>query len=368
VRARFDATARTRHTAAAPPRVHLADLAAILHPDRRVAITAAFTIRPLGPHSASFTLPPGCRLVQTLIDNASAPCTTTGLRSWKVSAPSELIPYRLTIVYDTFVPIAGAALRLTPPRLTGMEVQHVLWDLAYPATSSPDSLAVTAASATVANHLVDPSKQHEAALTRLQTSAQALEDLTSALGSDIPADVLAESYARWRVAFESDYRLFVRSGDHGDLPDEAVGQSQAALDAAARVRQRLIQAGVLDENEPPLNRRELVDSTADSSLYFIVDGPSSELLVVFPRRPAFASRRQAMALGLVLAAILMFAAAHSIATRDWLWSQGPFVVGIMGVAWWLLAPVGWLGLILVAAACWLALRPLWPRSTMREAL
>src|SRR5206468_11587633 len=97
-------------TTAATPRVHLADLQATLRPGRRLSVVALLTIQPAGARDITFSLPPGCRLVQTLVDEIATPCVASGLRSWMLAAPRDVLPYRLTIVFDSSLPASDGKL------------------------------------------------------------------------------------------------------------------------------------------------------------------------------------------------------------------------------------------------------------------
>ena len=152
---------------------------------------------PRGARDATFSLPPGCRLVQTLIDDAAAPCRATGLRSWTIAAPSEVLPYRLTIVYDTFVPADSAAdstLLLMAPRLAGMEVDRYLWEIRNEQPGPMSAIATKAASG--ASESAQPGGPQEAALVRLETSVRALEDVTTAHSAPIFLPVCSPKHSR----------------------------------------------------------------------------------------------------------------------------------------------------------------------------
>ena len=69
------------------------------------------------------------------------------------------------------------------------------------------------------------------------------------------------------------------------LAGDVIDQAQVALDAAAKVRQRLVQAGILDQDEPPLTRGQMADqSIGTPSHVVIVEGQSPERARVSFRR------------------------------------------------------------------------------------
>jgi hypothetical protein len=65
---------------------------------------------------------------------------------------------------------------------------------------------------------------------------------------------------------------------------------------------------------------------------------------------------------LLLAAFSLLAAVFAVvplvpASRAWVLARFHFVLAALGVAWWLIAPLGWLGLLLAIIATCLALWP-----------
>jgi hypothetical protein len=363
---RFDATARTRQTGSPTPRVHLADLRAVVYPGRRIAVTAAMTVQPLGAHETVFSLPSGCRLVQALVDDVPAPCTAGGLRTWKVPAPSDVLPYRLTITYDTYVPAdapSDASLRLAAPLLVGMEVEQSLWTVEHDDSGLDAAIGLRGAVTTVPTEQARACSPSEAELTRLQAPVRALEAIATAQGTNLPPSVLAESFVRWGRALATSHQRLLEIQDQGGALAATTDRLQAALDEAARVRQRLVQSGVLDDSDAAELNGAGVEVEPATAIHFLVRGNPGELqLTCQAPQTNYATSRSAVACYLAATALLLGLVGRSAAAREWLMSHGTFVMGIVGVAWWLLAPLGWLGWIPMLAAVWCTIRSPWPRS------
>jgi hypothetical protein len=199
----------------------------------------------------------------------------------------------------------------------------------------------------------------EAALVRLQALAQLLDDIASAQGTSTPPSVLAECFARWQSELEAGHRRFLQLAEREPMTSGALEQARAALEAGSKVRQRLIQAGVVDEDTLAVGGGELALESADeSAFYFEVVGRGTELEIVQqPGEPRRAAWRTAIASGIVGITLLLWMAVQFAAARDWLAAHGHFVMAGAGIVWWLVAPLGWLGWPLVIAAAWLAVMP-----------
>src|SRR5439155_20350715 len=121
--------------------------------------------------------------------------------------PSDVLPYRLTIVFDSFLPAdtdASTSLRLQAPQLVGMQVQQSLWGVSFEASELEQRISGPLSSMNAFGHPMQPCDPWRAEFARLETAAQALEDIVSAQGSNVPASVIAESFVRWQRALNVD--------------------------------------------------------------------------------------------------------------------------------------------------------------------
>jgi len=353
---RFDATAHMRQNTTSAPRVHLADVRVTLLPARRAVLHAVMTIHPASARQAAFTLPPGYRLVQALIDDLPAPCVAQGLRTWQVAAPAAM-PYRLTIVCDTALPaddVAAGSLRLESPQLMGMDAQKTMWSV----RSSEGIPGERSPTVTISQHtgLPQPCTAAEAGLARMEAAGQALDEVASANTANVPIAVIGESSQRWQRDFDTAKAALDQLLAESDPSDDLNSKRQAVVEAAAKARQRLSPATVsndLSPTSPP--GRIAADKGAD--LIAMGSGHIDALrLSVRPDAQA-APSRAGIAWGVALFSIVCGLLTALPRGRDWISENGRFLVAACGVAWWLLAPVGWLGWLLVAAALWLTLRP-----------
>jgi hypothetical protein len=312
------------------------------------------TVQPAGRSDATFLLPPGCRFVQAMIDGAAAPCAPVGLRAWKIDAPSDLLPYRLTLVYDTLLAVKGKAaheVRFLAPRISGMEIQQSLWSIKLDGADS--SLDETRAY--ISGRVAETCDSAHAALARLEASVRALEDVSAAQGTNLPSTVIAENFWRWQYAVNLDHERLLHAAGSSDLAIPLASKLSELTEKAARVRQRLIQAGIVDELElPPAGVAPTVGEAA-AAIRLTTSGAAEDLRISWPVKRSVPSPRMAAALGLALFALLLGSFERNGAVRSWLLAHSHLAVAAMAVGWWLMAPFGWLGWPVLLAAVWLSL-------------
>jgi hypothetical protein len=363
---RFDATARVRQTSDARSHVHLADFRVTIWPARRLTIVAELAIQPAGTRDVTFRLPPGCRLIETLVDGVVAPNRASGLRSWKLAAPSDVLPFRVTIVYDTFLPTDAATRRsllLAAPEVSGMNVERSLWSVQIGGDQPRRILQLAHAEASVSGQLVKIQAPQQAELARLEASVQALEDIIAAQGTNLPASVLSESFVRWTRLQQAILRRLGEIDGPQEAPSNLAERTQAAIDAAGKIGQRLMQAGILNNGHvTPATGADDGDEPG-ASVCVVGSGPINELRLSWPPDRTNAPGGQtALACALACASLLLWSLGRLAIARNWLLAHTPFLMAAAGISWWLLAPLGWLGWPLVLAAIWVSLRWPWPRN------
>jgi hypothetical protein len=363
---RFEATVRPRTMPAESANIPLADLRAEIMGGRRVMLTAEMTVLPTSDRDVEFSLPPDCRLLQTLVDGISRPQLQTGLRSWKLAAPSMALPYCLTIVYDTYLP-AGAdertLLRLAAPRFLGARLTKTLWSVGIANAARGDTTTLSEPLSLHAEHKPPSLTANEAELVRLLSLAKANESIAAVQGGNIPPQVLAETFNRFERRFQA-VRARLQRTTVGPPNDATLDAIASALDTMVRIRQRLLQAGVPLGDEPkPETAPESVVSDRNivarfSSNQITHEHSQEEIELTFSVASDTASSQRM----LLLAAFSLLAAVFAVvplvpASRAWVLARFHFVLAALGVAWWLIAPLGWLGLLLAIIATCLALWP-----------
>lgn len=357
----FEATAHARHDGDRLTQVHLADIRAVLLGNDRLAITAHMLVSPVAMSKLEFSLPPGCRLLQTLVDGVSVPQSSVGLRSWQLTSLSSVLPYRLTIVYD--LPIVSrdhseVTQTVAAPRIVATTVAHTLWsfDSAQPATT--DNVGLRLSAVISSGKAITNQNQAAADLLRLESLARTIEDLAATQGENIPLSVITEAFVGWDNLLSLTHRRLQSS------PEPPVNQQQAShiraiMDSVAKIRLRWQQTGLLKLETPASDSHPWL-SVEGSRLTenYVIDSEQPEIQVVWSREqtPATRSHTVTMALLAVFSAVLA-AVPNFSATRAALSAHAHFVLGATGFGWWLLAPYGWLGLLLMLFAGWLALRP-----------
>jgi len=275
----------------------------------------------------------------------------------------------LTIVCDTWLPADGASAgtaRLQSPQLVGMEVQKTLWSIE---TVLGDRInrQLTVAAALQAKVPPQSCSAADAALTRLEAAALALDEVAGSSGGNIPAAIVTEVFQRWQQEFNAAKTQLDVALAESAPTDVLETRRQSLLDSAAKVRQRL-QPAVDALSQPELRRT----TNSAPNLYALGPGAISELTVSLLPIDHAAPSRTLGTWSLALAAFGCWLLLVSRRGCDWLLENGRFLVAACGVAWWLLAPFGWLGWLFVLAALWLTIRPAAPNyaaevsSTMRR--
>jgi hypothetical protein len=341
---RFDATAKTRSTSAPTPCVSLADMRVTTHLGGSATVEGRMTIEPHGAATATFRLPPSARLITTLLDDVAVPCVNDGVRAWTVSAPTEAAAYRLAILYQTTITQASrdGAIVLAAPQMLGMPVRRALWSvegagIGLSTDKDADEIAL------VTGQRAQTCTRPQVQLARFNSAAASLEATTSAVSANVSRAVLRDSFLRWKAELMSlDQQLAAVVRD-GGLSQEEIDQWHQGIDVAAKAQQRLIQAGVLEEedNGRAATVGEINDATP--ALHFIVDGAPDDLTLSGKQR----SRRKASPgsgiAALVMVAFLVLAMVFPLVQRQQPALRRSLALAALSIGWWLAAPFGWLG-------------------------
>jgi hypothetical protein len=362
---RFDAVAKSRPASGPAPRVVLADIRCAARTGRRVVVHAAMTVQPLGAHQAAFVLPAGSRLVQARIDDNPVPCVLQGLRIWKIPAVSETLPYRLTIIYDTTLPsptVDGAPPQIAAPVLVGMEVQRSLWVLEN-RRAAPNSVVGHELHFAITDQ-AETSSLAATELARLDTVVHTLDSIASAQTIELPRRILAEGFRRWKRELMGIQHRLRDLQDQKELGPNMAAQMQSTLDVAIRAEQRLLQAGILSDSDVGETTHAEHNDLHPSATYYLVNGNPGQLNVSWESLPSESTAsRGEIAVGIVIAALLVALALQLTTVRDWLTSRPYLALAMLGVVWWAIAPFGWLGWFAVFAALWCAIRSFSTRSS-----
>jgi hypothetical protein len=309
-----------------------------------------YTIRPAGARGINLVLPPDCRLVQALIDGVATTATRQGPRNWELATPSSVLPFELVLVFDGALARATSndEVHLTAPRLPGMRVEQTVWEI-----TTPDQPARLASG----EEAVEACSAREAAVRRLEAAARGLDDVANAQGGDVLAPILADAAMHWNGIVARSSRLLAGMEPAAAEADSAISRRvQAAEGLAARARQRLA-AFNMPALDDAASDRQAADQDSATSLYLAADNEVSQLKV--NAAAAAGNRSLASRLWAVLAISLATIAvplARWPQVQQWFAAHAHLLLALAGLAWWLFAPLGWLGWLLVLAAIWLSVR------------
>jgi hypothetical protein len=350
----YEAAVLSPAAAPAQARVTWAEFSLQPQGSGRLVGRALFFVQPPASGELVLEISEGTRLVQVLLDGSHNQCRPDGLRQWRIATNTRGVPTCLEVIFEGAWPRAKAgddSLRLTAPRLKGIPVARTLWSLA-------DWHADDRAHG---NPLLRSIGAPEAAVVRAEALAAELTHLVDLRTEQLPPTVLADVFFHWQQA----YRAAHRQAD--DLIGQPRGRSAElsarlgrAEQAATGALQRMKAAGILvplapeppavgDYSSPP-------PGEAAQRTILIGDGWHGQIAI---RTRTDGRPRDDRWLSAALVASLLgggWLLLRFGRVRDLAAAQAPAIVGVLGLAWWLLAPLPWLGWGGVGLGIWLALR------------
>lgn len=355
---RFEAVAQLRQLPGGPPQCWLAEYTVTCRPDQRVRTQATFTLAPADARPLSLHLPPGQRLVHVLVNGVGTAAQPLGPRAYRVAAPSVLLPYQLTVLTEGGLP--GTSQPLTRlewplPQLAELPLTSCL--ITVRGLPSHERLPGGWLPATDQAQLCSAD---EATVQRLQTLLRCLEESAAAQGRDLPGGIVAEAVHRWLTAIE---QTLARMPHAGTLLEPALQTRLESARQTAQVLQARNQWPRQGDETPPQSEatetRMVLDETeADTpALYLRSEQPLLDLLAAWPASPPWKRFLPGDEQGLLAALLGAAAAAAGLVgcfprATAWLAGHVPLMVMLGGVLWWLLAPWGGLGWLLVLAGMW----------------
>jgi hypothetical protein len=211
----------------------------------------------------------------------------------------------------------------------------------------------------------DPEKEGTLAaaeLARLETLAHLLDSIASAQTVELPRRILADSFLRWKHELTGIQHRLSALQEQKQLAPDMAAQMQLALDAAARSEQRLLQAGILNESEVGETMRAPKSVEPASATYYLAKGAPGELTISWTSQQPPRLSRGVIAAAVTAIAMVVALVLQLTLVREFFASRPHWALALVGIAWWLLAPLGWIGWLAVFAAVWCAVRPVAPRS------
>lgn len=380
---RFEVTGRLRQQTDAAPRCLLAEYTVAPVSARHWVTRATFTILPADTRPLVLALPPGQRLLQVLVEGVAATPLALGPRRWQVAAPSDVLPYQLTILADGQEPITkrpAAGWTWPLPGLVDLPAAQWLITVRGALAAAPSG----AAHGPVAVESARPCSSDEAALVQIETLARCLEEVSTAQSRDLPGGMVSQSVQRWRTPLERALaaRAATPSEDGADMQarlaavqqlvaaikarrgladtareEAATGQRPAAASATQSWALGSLDAdgaGLADADDPAVSTFRLHSESPPASPPVLVLSAAAERS--FPST-VWPQDEHGMLTALLLGAAL---AAWGLAlwprAAVWLAWHQPLALVLASVTWWLAAPWGWLGWLGVMAAGWRAWR------------
>jgi hypothetical protein len=140
-----------------------------------------------------------------------------------------------------------------------------------------------------------------------------------------------------------------------------LARCDAAQQAADRAQQRLIQAGVVDTNDPPAGPSASANDSRGQAIHFMAVGAPDELELTIDAADHWAGARWYLAIVLAGGGLVLLPLYRWAPARDWLAAHVHLLLALAGIGWWLLAPLGPLGVVMFLAALFFSFRSTWPR-------
>ena len=117
--------------------------------------------------------------------------------------------------------------------------------------------------------------------------------------------------------------------------------------ACSAATQRLSATTGMNSNEPRSSESTSVEAPL-AVMNYITEGPS-ELVLQMRSPPKAASPWPAVCAALIVAAGVVWRLQQYV-SLDWASRQIRTLLAVVGLGWWLFAPLGWLGLVIMVAA------------------
>jgi hypothetical protein len=349
----YQATAIAPATASQLPRVSSAQLEVLPQGNHRLVGRARFYVQPPPTGELILEMPAESRLIQVLQAGSHCPCQRVGLRQWRIATNTLGVPVCLEVFYESALALEGGdgQFVLSGPRLVGLPVKRTLWTFAdlqvgtnFDRNSSLRQIGAP-----------------EAAVTKAEILADELTNAADLRSENLPPAVLAEVHWHWQREYQAAHReAAALLGQPPRQPAELSARLSQAQQTADNARRRMAQSGIpvtlmaeptKSDSESDSDRAQRTNRTT-----MVSAGPRDHITVRLPTRSAPREDRwlSAALVGLLLGGgWLLFRMAK---VRDLAAAHAPAIVVVAGLAWWLLAPLAWLGWVGVGLAIWLALR------------
>jgi hypothetical protein len=343
----FAATLRGVQRANAVARVALADIHVAWQPDGHYQALAAFDVEPAGATSCVLELPANCKLLHASIESIPAQLAPLEHNRWRLGLGPPQLPQRLELVYTGALADSTDGQRFESPRLVDLEVEETLWTVYGP---RPFEIGPSHGAST------GPIEQE---LHRLKSVARLLQ-----LPAEIVGEQLPEEIARWYRPWRKRYFAY-RTELSRELA--AIGQTSAQSAEAIEAARLDAKVSAVDERlaSPALDPRNLSQFDAAAELLPAIPSPARTVRLIANGRlySLEFSGLQAASAGWIArfaVAIAMLAcgiaAAYFLRARE-LPKFAPWVaITAIGVTWWLCLAPSIIGLVVLVAGAWTALR------------
>jgi hypothetical protein len=323
---------------------------------RRMEITAESIVLSAKGGELRFSLQPGCRLLETRVEGIPVQPIISGLRTWKLSSISDVLPLHLIITYDMFLPIGeGAAMHLAAPHFTAAQIGQTLFSIsgAHQAVRlSGPHVSLTRDSNENGFANCEPG---EADLLRLQALARAAEEIAAAQDGNTPPVAMSEIFTRFEFQFFTVYRALQQAVQSDEAAESLLEQAAASLHAVQKARVRLEHSGVsLPDIASGGDLQDRTHVSSEQAACYWTGQSIPEVSVVLRHQASVLDAWSSLAAFLLLAS----AFALTLTPPAWFCQHRPLrtaggQLAACAFLWWLLAPVGslaWLLALMAAAA------------------
>jgi hypothetical protein len=292
-------------------------------------------------------------LLQTIVEGITAPAIPNRLRSWKLSSTSDTLPYRLTIIYDTFVPRdQNVPLQLAAPKFTAARIGQTLLSMSNAGESVKGEQRGLTSKGRFDESSLPICGPGDAELVRIRGLAQAIEAIAAAQYGTLPPATVAEIFTRFESSFQAEHRSLQKAAESDEVSESLLEQAAASLEAVRKARQRLEHTGLrlnVDAMDESVSE-ERPDADAHT-IQYLKNGDDAEIEVQRldgPNGPGSASLALVILVLGGAAALVVIPTARTV--QHPVTGNSSVQLAAIGLVWWLLAPMGWLGLLFIGVA------------------
>jgi len=353
-----------------------------------------FDLEPGGLSACDLAMPPGWLVLAASVGGSPAAISSQIENTWRITLGTPL-PRRIEVIFTGTIGGVGEELSLTAPKLVGVPVSDVIWTITTPATWTLDPIRGTArgdqlqlqlqrlrhrtqllSAGTVAREGIEPEdlsrwfKTWDQYVAEVLSTTEAMVERGSMPAGRDVQEVLQRVRQQRSRAAERIWALQSSAKENG-----TAGSTEETRDAGAAgedvfgqvgtgVSQKQGHARSASIWRAVLGDGRSVPCTSDvTSLHLIAKDPESPVYFIRRHKRDRASGELVPGLAILIALALVYWDVRRGSRVFSFFVRHPLLaVGLLGVMWWMVLPVGEIGLCVTILSVVIAI---WPTSRSR---